>query len=98
MKMDSLFLSKIFCYAIMLAVLVGSLIADAQTLPAVYQHRFGKFGGKWKYLTHLNLVSNLEAWLMHDVDCAIYSLNDYNFLVSDFFVIISSTEIQTTIL
>ena len=36
-------------------VLVGSVLYDDMYIPT--EGRFNGFGGKWKYLTHLNLVS-----------------------------------------
>lgn len=61
LEMDCRFFGKLCVYAFMSAVLTGSLVADALILPT-HTERFAGFGGKWKFLTHLNLVSVFVAY------------------------------------
>lgn len=57
MQASSGFMS-LFVYACYATCLIGSLVYDEVFVPAHHTKlRFGGFGGKWKYLTHLNMVS-----------------------------------------
>ena len=52
------FAVKLSAYSCFAACFVGSLIYDEIVVPpGNLALRFSDYGGKWKYLTHLNMVS-----------------------------------------
>ena len=56
------FAVKLSAYSCFAACFVGSLIYDELVVPpGNLALRFSDYGGKWKYLTHLNMVSTLQV-------------------------------------
>ena len=63
------FAVKLSAYSCFAACFVGSLIYDEIVVPpGNLALRFSDYGGKWKYLTHLNMVSTYTSDYMYTVD------------------------------
>ena len=76
------FAVKLSAYSCFAACFVGSLIYDEIVVPpGNLALRFSDFGGKWKYLTHLNMVSTytneyLIAYNIH----VVYTVGEYMYI------------------
>lgn len=67
------FAVKLSAYSCFAACFVGSLIYDEIVVPpGNLALRFSDYGGKWKYLTHLNMVSTYTTW---------YTVGEYSLLL-----------------